>query len=97
MLERQFNPTQTAEFKRTDQTRQAELLPLSITEVQAVLKPMAKEEQAFISPFNTAALKQKGLEQAYFFWRRVEAQLQKHHHESEIQSVSPKILAAMLN
>lgn len=95
MLERQFNPTQTTEFKRADQTRQAELL--SISESQAILKSVAKEEQAFISPFDTAALKQSGLEQAYFFWKKIETQFQKHRHESGVESVSPKILAAMLN
>lgn len=97
MLERQLQPTQLSEFKRADQTRQNESLSLPSAESPTVLKPAVKEELTFISPFDTAILRQDSLEQAYFFWKVAEARLQKYYHESKTQSISPKILTVILD
>ena len=97
MLERQFQPTQSSEFKRADQTRQNESLSLLSAESPTVLKPAVKEELTFISPFDLFALRQQGLEEAYFFWKKVEAGLQKQEKQSNLLSVSQEILAAIVS
>ena len=97
MLERQFQPTQSSEFKRADQTHQTESLSLLGTESSIVLKPAVKEELAFISPFDFSALRQQGLEEAYFFWKKVEVGLQKQGKQSNLLPVSQEILAAIIS
>ena len=97
MLERQFQSTQSSEFKRTDQTRQTESLSLPGIESSTVLKPAVKEELAFISPFDFFALRQRGLEEAYFFWKKVEVGLQKQGKQSNLLPVSQEILTAMID
>lgn len=97
MLERQFQPTQSSEFKRADQTHQTESLSLSSAESSTVLKPAVKEELTFISPFDFFALRQQGLEEAYFFWKKLEAGLQKQGKQINSRSVSQEILAAIVS
>lgn len=97
MLERQFQSAQLSEFKRVDQTRQNESLSLPSAELPTVLKPAAKEELTFISPSDLFVLRQRGLEEAYFFWKKVEVGLQKQGKQSNLLPVSQEILAAMVN
>lgn len=101
MLERQFDPVKTAEFKRSNQAR-SESLSLPSAEQKPVLKPLVKEELTFISPFDTAAFNQINLEQAYFFWQKVEAQLKQQlvngdNFLPQTNSVSQTVLTRIIN